>query len=459
MSVDPISGNEKRKFTMEELLPFLSARIATETTWSTTKFRRSIEKYDHLVNWLGGALCMDLRKEKLDGLLKDAFCNNMTPTFEQFVKGLDFILKRTIPTLDSPAAIFIAQKLMNTPDAIIQGILSEDSKTRIKISYIIEEDNIFQRLYHYTMNTQITLMFVRLLYKNHYHSYKKFKRINRRIREYNDIMKIKHLFDTVPGKLGNFEENGKILKNDDAEELKNEIELRNEMKKKKFLESLFSKDTSNTRRKSLKRTMVAAKNLMKSTDKSDAHSIQREENLRIMKLQAQANEIDRLISEQEIEKDKILKNTKESNAFANDSNITPDMILSLIKYTNNKSEVIEKLQDYIYTEKEKVNYQDIIKFIISEDIKARGQDDDVISKANTKYVLKDFRDTESKSIDEKTKFELELQEEELFEELKNQFTFKNVENTSEKTLKEATEEKNIKEPKDDKSRGCECLII
>lgn len=399
MGVDPVSGLEKRKFTMEELLPFLAARISTETTWVTGKFRKSIEKYDHMVNWMGGALCSELRKEKLDCMIKDAFLYLREPTFEQFVKGFDFVLKRLIPTLDSPAAIFITKKILKTPDAVIHESGLNDSfssKIRIDVNYLLNHDNLFIRLYYFSMNFKIKLMLVRLLHKNHYSYYKKINKINRGIHEYNEIIQ-KDLFEEPPGKLGMFEDpSSKMLKNDDAEELKREEEMRNEMKKKKFLESLMDRDISHNRKKSVRKTTNFNRVSMKNYEKSEFLKNKRLDKEHQMKLKATANKIDTEIYELNLEREKILKATHESNAFPNNPDISPEALLTLVQSSDNKTDLMKNLATFIYTEKERLTYQDIFKFLTIEELKSqmKGEEEMIVSKAKTTYVIKDKPDEE-----------------------------------------------------------------
>ena len=395
MGVDLISQKERRLYSMKEILPFLAAKVATEISWNTHKVRKSIENYDSMVYWLGGALCNNLKKKKLDKMLKEAFCYLQTPTFDQFVKGLDYILHRVVPTIVSPAAIYIAKSLMKTPDAVI---LTEDitGKTIIKfnIDYIIKEDNLFERLYYFSMRFQVKLIYVRLLYKHHYSTYRRETEINRTIHEYNDIIQNPMLFeDIIPGNFGNFTDSSlSLIKTDDPEDLEKEELTRREMKIRNFFEKLAHKEVISKHRKSNKRfgsTIPILKHL-NTIDKRKKKAFKLSQ---IKKLQAEANVIDGKVNLKELEKMKVVKKTKESSAFPNTPDVTPDILMNFIKNANSKSNTVKKLERFIYRGKEKINFQDIHKFLVSEELlRINKTTSKEMEKSKTLYAVKNIQE-------------------------------------------------------------------
>jgi hypothetical protein len=477
MDVDPVSGTENKKLCMKELLPYVASRIATEITWATTKFRRSIEKYDHLVNWHGGALCLGLRKKKLDEMLEKAFYYNKFPTFDQFVKGLDFILKTIIPSFDSPAAIFVAKKILKTPDAVVAESNFDEGtneiRLRIDINYLINEDDMFVRLYNFSSKFQLKLMFVRLLYKNRYLEYKRHKKINKTINELNKILENNSLFPEVPGKLGYFErKDHKMMKIDDEEEMKKELELRKEIKKKKFLESLLNSEPEPSResKKNIEKKGLVVKQELKINDSLRNEVIEKQnEKLRTIKLQAEANEIDRRMSERESEGFKRKRRTKESSAYPNSKFITPNMVMSLIQASNTSDEKIKRLEEYIYAEKETINYQDIYKFLLNEDLKESVGESYFLDVCKTKYEIRDFREIENI---EEEEVDDEALEELMFEEVNTETGLKSEERVElvsnmkikpqkiERLLNFKSADANVAEESEfkEKDRGCGCLI-
>ena len=402
MSVDPVSEKESRKFTMKELLPILICKLATEMTWHKTRFQKSIEKYDKMVEWHGCALAHKLSKKNLHNLISDAFCNLPFPTFEQFVKGLDFILKRLIPTLVSPASIFIAKKLMKTPDTIIceEGFNGE-TRVRFNIKYIVKNDDLFERLFYYSTKFQIKLMFVRMLYKNFYPNYRREKGINRMIIQYNQIMTTFNLFEGGdPGKLGNFEDAFlNLLKIGDPEEALKEENERKEMKKKKFLEMLFNQDNITSEKKKSKMNNLRRKSSVKVEINQDV-VVRRKKNDEKMKLDillAEANRIDTTINNRENEKMKDFKRTKVSSAFPNSDDITTDIIMNLINSSENRSDEINRLKEFIYYEKETITFQDIQKFLIAQHLKKKSdKDHDILMNTKTTYIQKDIFEEQKK---------------------------------------------------------------
>ena len=402
MSVDPVSEKEARKFTMKELLPILVCKLATEMTWHKTRFQKSIEKYDKMVEWHGCALAHKLNKKNIHNLIADGFSNLPFPTFEQFVKGLDFVLKRLIPTLVSPASIFIAKKLMKTPDTIVceEGFNGE-TRVRFNVKYILKNDDLFERLFYFSTKFQIKLMFVRMLYKNFYPNYRREKGINRMITQYNQIMTTFNLFEGGdPGKLGNFEDAFlNLLKIGDPEEALKEENERKEMKKKKFLEMLFNQDNIASEKKRSKITNLRRK----SSIKVEAHQdvvVRRKKNDEKNKLDillAEANRIDTMINNRENERMKEIKRTKISSAFPNSDDITTDIIMNLINSSENRSEDINRLKEFIYYEKEKISFQDIQKFLIAQHLKKKSDNDhDKLMNTKTIYIQKDIFEEQKK---------------------------------------------------------------
>ena len=390
MRVDSLTYKESRLYTMKEILPYIASKIYVEINWSRIEYKKSIEKYDDLVTGLGGTLASGLSKKKLDRLLTDAFCFLPFPNFPQFVKGLDFILHRAIPTLVSPASIFIANGLIETPDAVIIEDSVEDNKNVVfNIEFIIKHDDLFERLNFFTFNIQFKLSIIRLLYKDHLSEYKRSKNINRNINIYNDIIKNSELFeDIVPGKFGKFEDaNMNLVKLKDPKALKNEAKLRKELKMKRCLELLLHRDKKLTEKTLIKRRIL--KKTLTFNDKVPA-SLQKTAESRLLALKVEANKIDEKIQKKEQEERKFMKNLKESSAFPNTSIITPDIVMNLIKNTNNKSKEVENLERFIYTENEKINFQDIHKFLVNEHLKkiSDGGTDDVMNYP-TKYTLED----------------------------------------------------------------------
>lgn len=414
MGVDVLTHKESRKYTMKELLPYIASKVLVETAWNKIEYKKSIEQYDDSVIGLGGTLSTRLKKKKLDKLLNEAFCFLPFPNYEQFVKGLDFILHRAIPTLVSPAAIFIANGLVNTPDAVIVEDSADDTKKILfDIQFIIKHDDIFERLYYFTFNIQYKVSIVRLLYKNQLSDYKRTKNINKFIHVYNDILKNNELFeDTTPGKFGKFEDSSlNLVKLKDPKALKKEAKLRKEMKMRRYLELLFHRDKKLTEKQQKKRQVFK-----RTPDFS--HQVKDQKKLlksRLLTLQVEANKIDEKIKTKQKEKQNFLNSVKESSAFPNSSEITPEIIMNFIRNSNNKSKEVEDLERFIYTEKEKINFQDIHKFIVSEHLKriSDGGTDDVMS-FPTKYTLENWEEMDENSFEEKYFNEVSKRRQEYF---------------------------------------------
>ena len=462
MEVDPVSCNEKKLMSMDKVLPFLAARISTEATWASTTFRKSIEKYDHMVNWLGGALCMDLSKETIHSELRKAFSLCPNPTFDQFVKGLDFILKKLIPTFESPAAYFIAKKLRKTPNALAHDTLLDDSIDKVvkfNMDFIIKHDDILQRLFQYSINTKIKLLFVRQLYNKQYGNYKRKKKINKAIFNYNEIVLNTRLFSERPGEYGTFSEiSNKAIKNDDAEEMKKEKAVRDEMKKKRFIESLFDKgdDAPKPRKKSI-RQATSQRHDSKISEKTFAVPQEKKKLQMIMELQAKANEIDRKLNLKDLEQEKKNKRTIESSAYPNNKDITPAMLLSLLEFSQTDSKTMQGLKDFIYLNKDKASYQDTVKYLLEQDISKTPGESSALERYQTKYLINDAlesrtnQDTDMekkaikdilKDVDDITIDQMKIKPTPL--ETGLVFTRPNIKRSESKPLKE---------------RGCECLMF
>ena len=406
MGVDPVSGKEERKFTMKELLPTLVCMIYREIVWNKSDYRKIIEKYDKKVQCYGCGLATKINKKNLGRMLSDAFCNLPFPNYEQFIKGLDYVLKKLIPTFVSPAAIYIAKKLMKTPDTIVteQGFNGE-VKVKFNIFYIVNYDDLFERLNYFTMKFQVKLMYVRLLFKNSYGAYKTSKKINATILKYNMIMKSSDLFEAGdPGKFGNFEEvSSKLLKNEDPEELQRIDLERKELKKKKFLETLMAHDKKADDRKKFKRnSALIRKSSIKLTgpiEKSEKKTKHEHKNY-LDELQAEANRIDTNINKIEAEKMKELSRMRVSNAFPNTEDVTPEIVMNLIRNSKNQSKEVKKLRDYMYNHWEALSYHDIQKFLVAEHLnkKEKTADAELIMKTKTKYKLKNLFEEQEKEI-------------------------------------------------------------
>jgi hypothetical protein len=464
MRVDPVSGIEDRHYTMSEILPELAARICTETTWTAAEFRKSIEKYDHFVNWYGGAHCMKLEKNKLNEEVKKAFSYCPNPTFEQFVKGFNFILKKSVQTLDSAAAYFVAKKLLKTPDTCFNAH-SETNHTNsvhFDLRFILEEDNLHQRLYNYSMKSQFKLILVRLLHSNHFNDYKKQKKIHKKLEKYNQIISDNNLFVNVPGEFGKFEDvTIKLVKIDHDTEALKEDEIRKELKKKKFLETILERDSSrpkidNKVQNAKRNSVVKLKTMRSMTNVSE----KRKEKIKIMELRANANDIDRVISQKDQEKEKIIRMTRESNAFPNSSDITPEMIFHLLEYSNCNQKELKDLKDYIYSNKDKITYQDTFKFLTEKTISSKKKDEKII-KAETKYTLRN-NEYEVGEITEKEEIAFKkLMGDSYDRNIINQMTLRPLLSEPKFTFSIPRYER--KEPiihkDEEKDRGCGCLIF
>ena len=390
MDVDPVSCESRRKFSLKELLPVLGSKLSLEIKWNTTTYNHSIEKYDEMVNTLGGALSFSVNRSNLHHMVSDAFKFLHFPYFDQFVKGLDYVLHRLIPTLVSPAAIFIAIGLIKTPDCVILDDTVKESKNiRFNIAYIIENEDLFERLVYFTKNTKLTLVFARLLYKDHYSSVKKHKKVNRQIFVYNQIIKNPNLFeDNDPGLYGKFDDaalNAIISK--DPKQVKKEEKIRKEMKMKRFLEYIVHRDTK--RKEKIVAKRFALKTLHTFTDKDDkAGEANKKEKL--FTLQLEATSIDQKIDLIEREKKSRLKTLRESSAYPNSSDISPEVIFNCIQNSSNNSREVEQLARFIYAEKERINFQDIQKFIINQHLAkiAKDQNENFIA-SPTVYQVPD----------------------------------------------------------------------
>lgn len=394
MGVNNLSQIEKRKYTMKEILPLIAAKICSEISWNTSQDSKSLENYDQMVYWLGGALCTNLKKKKLDKMLKEAFCYLPNPTFDQFVKGLDYILHRVIPTIVSPAAIYIAYSLMKTPEAVtISEDLLGNTTTRFDINYIIDHDNLFQRLYYYSIRHQVKLIYVRLLYKHHYSTYRREIEINRTVHKYNEIIQNPSLFgDIEPGNFGNFTDATLTLIKIKDGDLSEDEETRKEMKIRRFFETLAHKELISKQRRTNKRFGPTAP-ILKQLNHYEKLKKKANKISRIKQLQAEANLIDCKINDKESEKKKILSKIKESSAFPNTPDITPDILMNFLKSANSSSPIVKKLERFIYRENEKINFQDIHKFLVSEELKRIDKEaSGDLLKSKTKYMIKNLED-------------------------------------------------------------------
>ena len=410
MDVDPVSCESRRKFSMKEVLPHLASRLSTEMKWKTKTYHHSIEKYDELVNCSGGALSFSLNRKSLHRMVSLGFQYLLDPYFDQFVKGLDFILHRLIPTLVSPAAIFIAISLIKTPGCVILDETVKESKNiKYNIQYILSNDNLFDRLVYFTQNTKLHLIFARLLYKDHYNAAKKHKKVNRLVFVYNEIIKNKNLFeDSDPGLYGKFDDdtlNAIISK--DPKQMQKEEKMRKELKMRRFLEFILHKDLRKKEKIMAKR--FALKTSRTFTEKYDKAG-EKNKNERLFELQLQATSIDQRIDLMEREKKDRLRKFRESNAFPNSSDISPDDIFNCIKNSNNNSKDVEQLAKYIYVEKEKINFQDIQKFIINQHLAkiAKDKNENIIAVPTIYQVAEpnsnsqgDGRESDDSSFEEK----------------------------------------------------------
>lgn len=390
MDVDPVSCESRRKFSLKELLPVLGSKLSIEIKWNTSVYEHSIEKYDDLVNTSGGALSFSINRRTLHLMVSEAFKFLHFPYFDQFVKGLDYVLHRLIPTLVSPAAVFIAIGLIKTPDCVILDETVKESKNiRFNVPYILANDNLFDRLVYFTKNTKLTLIFARLLYKDHYSSVKKHKKVNRQIFVYNQIIKNTNLFeDNDPGLYGKFDDaalNAIISK--DPKQVKKEEKIRKEMKMKRFLEYIVHKDTKRKEKINAKR--FALKTLHTFTEKDDKVG-EVNKKAKLFSLQLEATSIDQKIDLIEREKRSKLKGLRESSAYPNSSDISPEVIFNCIQNSSNNSREVEQLARFIYAEKERINFQDIQKFIINQHLAkiAKDQNENFIS-SPTVYQVHD----------------------------------------------------------------------
>ena len=408
---------------------------------------------------------MKLNKKKFLSQLNKAFYYCRSPTFDQFVKGFDFVLKKIIPTLRSPIALYVAKKLMNTPDAIAEDLANDTTETiRLNVDFIINEGDIFERLYDFSVKHKMKLVLVKLIHKNHYQEYKIEKELNKNIRVYNEIVKNQKLFDTVPGKLGFFDviSDATVKINDPVEDAQQNL-LKKELIKRKFLESLM--ETHSTKPKTEKEALKPRVSKFLPSSEPQVLINKRQEKKNLMQLQAKANEIDRVISENELEREKFRKNTIESNAFPNNPDITPQMLLNLLEYSKSSSKELVELKEYIYGNKEKINYQDIMKFMIAENISAKtGKNPEILMNSKTIYNLEQIKEkfNENEDVDEET---LQKIMGDQYKTLGKSFRIKPTVLESQLTFDEPKYLKDKKRKEIDKSgmnskeRGCECKIF
>jgi hypothetical protein len=380
MDVDPVSLESRRKFSLKELLPTLSGKISSEIKWNSTTYNKSIEKYDELVNSMGGSVCYQVNKKVIHKMMSEAFKFLHFPFFDQFVKGLDYVLHRAIPTLVTPAAVFIATGLIKTPDcAIIDEEGSENRNIRFNLPFILQNDNLFERLLHFTTNTKLTLLFARILYKDHYSSVKKHKKINRQIFVYNQIIKNTSLFDELtPGLYGQFDDVSlALIKSRDPKQIKKDEKLRKELKMKRFLEYIIHRD--NKRKEKIIAKRFALKTLHTFTER-EGKSPNLARISKLFSLQLEATSIDQKIDSKEREKKAFEKTLRESSAYPNTKDITPDIIFNCIQNSSHNSSDVEELARFIYMERERINFQDIHKFIINQHlVKTSGEKGELIS--------------------------------------------------------------------------------
>jgi hypothetical protein len=262
--------------------------------------------------------------------------------------------------------------------------------------------------------------------------------------------------DLVPGHFGTFCDSSlTVIRTDDPEELAKEELTRKEMKIRNFFEKLAHKEVISKQRKTNKR-FGSAIPILKHLNTLDKRKKKAQKISQIKRLQAEANVIDGKVNLKELEKLKVLRKMKESSAFPNTEDITPEILMNFIKNANTKSTTVKKLERFIYRGNERINFQDIHKFLVSEELyKINKIASKEMEQSKTVYALKTVQD----EIDEDVRENLRRQSTSYIDDGPKE-TFEDVYFKEVSRRRSAIMKNNANDPPAPASRfrGCCCII-
>lgn len=114
-------------------------------------------------------------------------------------------------------------------------------------------------------------------------------------------------------------------------------------------------------------------------------------NERQLKLQAQANKIDRLISEVEMIKNAKNSKMKESSAYPNNKDVNPQVFLTMLEAANSDAKELKMLKEYLKSNGDSVTYQDTVKFLLLSRMKKRKTKSslkfDPVFNSKSRYIM------------------------------------------------------------------------
>ncbi|CAG9331547.1 unnamed protein product [Blepharisma stoltei] len=444
MDVDLISGLEKKKFTMKQILPFLAAQFATESTWNTVQVKNTIEKYDHLVHWEGGGNICKIKKSKIHKLLAKEISPDSKVPIDVLTLALNKVLKKLIPTLNSSASYHIVKQLSK-----IDGIYDKPSKL-FSMKNIFEDEDIYARLHDYTMNTKLDVFLVNVQHKDELNLYKLSRNLDKAEEKFQLICDGKYRFGAEL--INAILDKGLNKVEEDSEKQK---DVQRRFMVEKALRFLFDRPddykSQKTEEKEVTKDLEKNKKISKiheeDSSKNKAKELQNA-NERQMKLQAQSNKIDRLISEVENIKLARALNTRESSAFPNSKEVNPLVLLNMIDGANSDSKDLKKLKEYLKENEDQLTYQDVAKFLTIERLKKtkskNAQKHNLIINSQSRYLIN------QNNIDEYYDNYEDLSE---TEEITSEITTKEESKTEEDEESDSKDESVVEEKKEKKVRN------
>jgi hypothetical protein len=374
MKVDLDKRTSGIKVPLRTIIPAIAVEVCIESSWNNTQTIHDIEKYDIKIAWQAVANAEKLSKEAIHNELRSKLDLKASPnmTKKQFASILHEVLRNFIPSIHRhvisiQVAYNIARKYKES------SFIISTKPTVYDISAILDESDIYEGLFNISLNRVQEFLYgvfdpealkIRLKGKD-------FKYVAQ-----SNVIKnlTKQLY------LSRFIDLEAATELKDTEELERLIRR---IKVNRILEPLMSElDESPT---SYRLDDSFRRYDLLSTIETEYKSIKPElcdsydESSKLIRLQAEANLIDRIVEERKKSTKKLRVRKHDSIAFPNNQDIDPILLLPILEQSGMSQQEINQLKSDIQSSGKISTYQELYKYALSNrasDIEPRSSSRD-----------------------------------------------------------------------------------
>lgn len=374
MKVDLNKSSSGITVPLRTIIPAIAVEVCVESSWNNTQTTHEIEKYDIQIAWQAVANAEKLSKEAIHNELRSKLDLETSPnlTNKEFASVLHGVLKHFIPSIHK-YVIYIQIAYNITRKYKQSSFVISTKPTLYDISAILQESDIYEALFYVSLNRVQEFFYgvfapeaLELRLKGDDFKY---------VAKTNIIKKLsKQLFLS---KSIDIEATKGIKNTEQLERLIKGIKVSNILEP--LVHEIEESPISYKLDDSLHRyeLLHSIENEFKSfkTEPSDSY----DEASKLIRLQAEANLIDRLVEERRKSSLKERRRQQDIIAFPNNKDIDPILLLPILEQSGMTQQELNQLKIDIESSGKITTYQELYKYILSNrdrDIEPRSSSRD-----------------------------------------------------------------------------------